>query len=209
MGSYYDIYKALTQSVIDINLDIPIAYENADFDPSDVTDYTTDNAGYSISDTMINVISGEKEIFAGSEISFSGDANKYTVVSGTVGDGVVTIAAPGLLQAIPASITGVTAHIDRFLDITDVSGDKIPIAKDILDEATGIYQLSVYTKSGISVKKSLETVDLIVNEYPFNREFTNGVQTITILSASRNEGRNINGWYIIDISIDYKSDFQR
>ena len=48
---------------------------------------------------------------AGDVISFTGDSNKYVVVSGdnNVADGgSITLATPGLLQAIPASATTIT-----------------------------------------------------------------------------------------------------
>jgi len=93
--------------------------------------------------------------------------------------------------------------------VTDLPAGKDSIAKDILDEARGLYQLSVYTRSGLLPKTALLTVDKIIVGYPFNTKFTSGVQTIVIRESSRSEGRNLNGWYIIDISIEYKSDFTR
>lgn len=69
--------------------------------------YTTNTAGYAVGATQITLITGSGTILAGDTITFAGDSNKY-VVAGALSGGVVTLAAPGLLQAIPASATAVT-----------------------------------------------------------------------------------------------------
>lgn len=73
---------------------------------------TTDNAGYSIGDTVITLASaGTGTIVAGDVITFAGDTNKYVVSSGDadVSDGgTITLAAPGLRKAIAASTTAIT-----------------------------------------------------------------------------------------------------
>lgn len=69
--------------------------------------YTTNTAGYAVGATAITLITGTGTINAGDVITFAGDSNKYVVDSALSG-GVVTIGAPGLLQAIPASATAVT-----------------------------------------------------------------------------------------------------
>jgi len=134
--AYHEIHKALTQSVIDLALGLPIAHENKDFDP---------------------------EVDGGSQ----------------------------------------------FIDLTTLFGEQEVISKDSVDESPGIYQISVYTKSGTSVKSPLITVDLILDNYRHGDTFTNSGQTVFITSASRNVGRNENGWYIIDLSIVFKSDIIR
>lgn len=73
---------------------------------------TTDNAGYAVGATSIDLASaGTGTIIAGDAISFAGDSEKYLVVTGDadVSDGgTIEIAAPGLRQAIPASATAIT-----------------------------------------------------------------------------------------------------
>lgn len=73
---------------------------------------TTDNAGYSIGDTVITLASaGTGTLIAGDCITFNGDSNIYVVESGDsdVSDGgTITLAAPGLKQAIAASTTAIT-----------------------------------------------------------------------------------------------------
>lgn len=136
MSAYQEIHQALTQSVVDLALGIPIAHENVDFDPENVGG-------------------------------------------------------------------------NQFIDLTTLFGEQEVISKDSVDESPGVYQISVYTKSGTSVKTALTTVDTILANYRHGDTFTSGSQTVFILNASRNAGRNENGWYIIDLSINFKSDILR
>lgn len=73
---------------------------------------TTNNAGYAVGATTITLASaGTGTIVAGDTITFAGDTNKYVVASGDTdvsNGGTITLAAPGLLQAIPASATAIT-----------------------------------------------------------------------------------------------------
>ena len=135
--AYYEIHKALTQSLINLGLSATIAHENVDFNPE----------------------------------------------------------------------TDVTGH--QFLDVTLITNDQDSLTKAELDEVTGIYQVSVYTKSGASVKKALQTVDTIMSHYKHNLSIVNGSQTVVVINSGRNAGRNQNGWFIIDVSISFKSDIQR
>lgn len=70
---------------------------------------STNDAGYAIGDTLITLKSaGTGAILAGDFIKFDGDDNFYGVVSGDAdvsGGGTITLAEPGLKQAIPASDT--------------------------------------------------------------------------------------------------------
>lgn len=70
--------------------------------------YTTDASGYAIGSTTINLIAGSGTVKAGDVLAFAGDPNKYIVASGISAPGVVTLAAPGLQQAIPAAATNAT-----------------------------------------------------------------------------------------------------
>tara|TARA_A100000171_G_C2140369_1_gene154933 strand:- start:5134 stop:6294 length:1161 start_codon:yes stop_codon:yes gene_type:complete len=75
---------------------------------------TSDNAGYSIGDTVITLASaGTGTILAGDIISFAGDASgaEYVVESGDAdvsGGGTITLAAPGLRGALAASTQAIT-----------------------------------------------------------------------------------------------------
>ena len=72
------------------------------------TSYTSDTAGYAIGATTVTLISGSGTILAGDVVTFAGDANKYVVAVGTAANGPITLAAPGLKQAIPTSATALT-----------------------------------------------------------------------------------------------------
>lgn len=75
---------------------------------------TTSAAGFAVGATAIALASaGTGTIVAGDVITFAGDANKYVVApaggdTDTSNGGTITIAKPGLLQAIPASATAIT-----------------------------------------------------------------------------------------------------
>lgn len=73
---------------------------------------TTDTAGYAVGATTITLASaGTGAILAGDIITFAGDSEKYVVESGDANvtdGGTITIAAPGLRTAIPASATAIT-----------------------------------------------------------------------------------------------------
>jgi hypothetical protein len=73
---------------------------------------TTNTAGYAVGATVITLASaGTGTFIAGDIVTFAGDANKYVVASGdsdTSNGGTLTIAEPGLRQAIPASATAIT-----------------------------------------------------------------------------------------------------
>lgn len=70
--------------------------------------YTTNTAGYAVGATQITLITGTGTILEGDVVSFAGDPNKYVVAAGVSAPGTITLAAPGLLQAIPTSATAVT-----------------------------------------------------------------------------------------------------
>ena len=73
---------------------------------------TTNAAGYAIGATVITLASaGTGTQLAGDVITFAGDTNQYAVSSGDASaadGGTITLAAPGLLQAIPAAATAIT-----------------------------------------------------------------------------------------------------
>lgn len=73
---------------------------------------TTNAAGYAAGATVITLASaGTGTIIAGDIITFAGDTNKYVVASGDAdvsNGGTITLAAPGLKQAIAAAATNIT-----------------------------------------------------------------------------------------------------
>jgi hypothetical protein len=73
---------------------------------------TTNNAGYAVGATVITLASaGTGTILAGDVITIAGDTNQYVVASGDAdvsNGGTITLAAPGLMQAIPGAATNIT-----------------------------------------------------------------------------------------------------
>lgn len=70
--------------------------------------YTTNTAGYAIGATVITLITGTGTILAGDRVTFAGDTNVYVVEVGLAAPGPITLAKPGLRQAIPGSATALT-----------------------------------------------------------------------------------------------------
>lgn len=73
---------------------------------------TTNTAGYAVGATVITLASaGTGALLAGDAITFAGDTHKYLLASGDAdvsGGGTITLQAPGLRRAIPASATAIT-----------------------------------------------------------------------------------------------------
>ena len=76
------------------------------------TSATTNTAGYAVGATVINLASaGTGTFVAGDSVTFAGDPNQYLLAAGDAdvsNGGSITLAAPGLRQAIPASATAIT-----------------------------------------------------------------------------------------------------
>lgn len=70
--------------------------------------YTSNAAGYAVGATAITLITGSGTVLAGDVVTFAGDVNKYVVATGLAAPGVLTLAAPGLRQALPASAVAMT-----------------------------------------------------------------------------------------------------
>lgn len=127
---------------------------------------TTDNAGYAIGDTVITLASaGTGTILAGDVITFAGDSNQYVVTSGDAdvsGGGTITLAAPGLRQAIAASTTAITVKADYSRNIAlsrdamiavvrqpsmPEEGDRAEDVMTITDQRSGLtFQIAMYTE---------------------------------------------------------------
>ncbi|HRQ13067.1 MAG TPA: P22 phage major capsid protein family protein [Promineifilum sp.] len=125
---------------------------------------TTNAAGYAIGATVITLASaGTGEIKAGDVIQFAGDANKYVVVSGDAdvsGGGTITIAAPGLRRAIPASAQNITVlashevglgfsrnalHLAQRLPALPQEGDAAIDRLTIVDPRSGLpFEVALY-----------------------------------------------------------------
>lgn len=79
---------------------------------------TTNAAGYAVGATVITLASaGTGTSLVGDTIQFAGDVNQYVVASGDAdvsNGGTITLAAPGLLKAIPNAATAITVAATGF-----------------------------------------------------------------------------------------------
>lgn len=116
---------------------------------------TTNNAGYAVGATAITLSSAAVALVKGDVITFNGDTNQYVVaeaVSGT--GGTLTLAAPGLRQAIPAATTAITVvatgprnvAFSRSALYLAARAPAVPAGGDMADDATIVTD----PRSGIS-----------------------------------------------------------
>lgn len=136
MAAYQEIYQALTKSLVDLSLGLPIAYEARNYDP-------------------------EK----------NGD--------------------------------------QQYIRINTLYNDQESLDKSLYDEVTGIFQLSLYSKDSVSIANINSKIDALATYYKHNLKLINNSQCVTIINFGRNGGRNDNGWYLVDLSISFKSDIAR
>ena len=96
--------------------------------------YTTDGGAYAAGSTQV-VVAGSGGLSAGELIKFAGDAAIYTVQAGTAGAGSITLAAPGLQQALPSGATGITVlhSFDRLASGQDGPYDDFSLVVGISD----------------------------------------------------------------------------
>ena len=151
MSAYYEIHKACTQSVIDLALGLPIAYENSNFNPES-------NGG------------------------------------------------------------------DQYLDLTILYNNQEPVNKTSMDDVTGILQITNYSKSGESVKKTYELIDKLRANYTHAKQipygdkktmvnssgkYCAGQQVVNVQNMSVTKRGNIDGWFVTVVSIFFWSDISR
>ena len=112
---------------------------------------TTNTAGYAIGATVITLASaGTGTIKVGDQVLFAGDTNRYGVVSGDAdvsGGGTITLAAPGLRQAIPAAATAITLTANYAANIAFDAGaihlaTRAPVRPDGGDMATDVLTIT-------------------------------------------------------------------
>lgn len=125
---------------------------------------TTNTAGYAVGATVITLASaGTGTILAGDFVTFAGDSRKYQVVSGDAdvsNGGTITLASPGLMQAIPAAATAITVvaastrnlffhrsaiQLATRAPAMPAGGDSADEVMNITDSLSGItYEFAVY-----------------------------------------------------------------
>lgn len=104
----------------------------------------------------------------------------------------------------PETVTGAVFLLESYL-----FDQQSALDKQGLDEVRGIYQVSVYLRSGEPVATINTIIDAIISNYTHNKSFVYNSQKIVIINAGRNGGTFQNGWYAVDVSINFKSDILR
>lgn len=124
---------------------------------------TINNAGYAIGATVLTLASaGTGTVKAGDVVTIAGDTTKYVVASGDTdvsNGGTVTLNAPGLLQAIPASNTLMTIG-NSFMPNVGFSQDAIRLlARPPSKPSVGDLRIDEYLltdpRSGITYEVSV------------------------------------------------------
>jgi len=94
--AYLDIHKALTQSVIDAALGLPIAHENINFDPEAISEYIS-----------INVLYGEQNTVTKTDLD---DVNGFLQISHYVKSG----GSVGVTYNVADAINAFYPHAKQF-----------------------------------------------------------------------------------------------
>lgn len=89
-----------------------------------------------------------------------------------------------------------------FMPVTEESLGKNSTSSD---ESRGIYQVSVYGKDGGGRRLVRSVADQIQSNFPYNRSYTRDNTTVTSMNTNQSSGRNSDGRYIIDVSINWFS----
>lgn len=121
-----------------LGLDVRASAQVKNHTAGDAASATTDNAGYSVGDTVLTLASaGTGAILAGDVITITGDASatKYVVESGDAdvsGGGTITLAAPGLKGDLSAATHAITVETSTARNMV-FSRDAIQLATRIPD----------------------------------------------------------------------------
>lgn len=141
-----------TGELLDIyGMSIKASGANPRFTKGTAAGATTNAAGYAIGATVITLASaGTGTIKQGDVLAFTGDNNRYVVASGDTdvsNGGSITLAAPGLRQAIPAAATGITLAANYAANIAFDAGaihlaTRAPVRPEGGDMATDVLTIT-------------------------------------------------------------------
>lgn len=100
-------------------------------------------------------------------------------------------------------------NLDSFIKINILYSEQFTVTKTKLDDVNGFMQVSLFTKSGSSVRETYNLVDALNTAYPHGSTFTAGDQVANIQNISINKRGNIDGWYTTDFTINFWADLTR
>lgn len=143
-----------------LGFDIGVSGQIEQHEKGGGTGYVTDlAAGYNVGDRAINVDTGTGVVKTGDVVTFAGDDNKYVVESGISGAGELTLARPGLREALADGVamtignnyTGNCAftrdafHLACRVPAVPTGGDAADDRMIVLDPHSGlVYEIAIY-----------------------------------------------------------------
>jgi len=72
------------------------------------------------------------------------------------------------------------------------------------DEHVGIFQINLNFPQGAGVGAAADKADQIREHFQAGARFANGGQEVLIVGCGRAGGRNVGGWFVLPVSIDYR-----
>jgi len=102
-------------------------------------------------------------------------------------------------------------NVDLYLDTYLLPADTESLGKASTDsrEEIGIFQISIRMKTEIGSGKAWDALDLIKDAFPYAAEYTKDGVTVKLGETTSSNGRNINGRFVLDASINWTSYIQR
>ena len=97
----------------------------------------------------------------------------------------------------------------QFLSLFTLFGERISLSKTTLDEVLGVYQVTLkrkIEKNGVNRGGFDSLIDSILGNYRHNDEFIYNDTRVVIINSTRNNARNVDGWWTCDVSINFKAD---
>jgi hypothetical protein len=97
----------------------------------------------------------------------------------------------------------------QFLSLFTLFGERISLSKTTLDEVLGVYQVTLkrkIEKNGVNRGSFDSIIDSILANYRHNDEFVYNATRVVIINSTRNNARNVDGWWTCDVSINFKTD---
>lgn len=104
-----------------------------------------------------------------------------------------------------------TKNIDTYLAdfILPVTTESMMKEAEGSREENGIYQISIFTRADIGRGKIFGIADSIKNVFKYDDEYVFSGTTVQVQESTANQGRNDNGRFVVDVSINWFSYIQR
>ncbi len=102
-------------------------------------------------------------------------------------------------------------NIDLYLAPFVVPVDSLSLMKesDGQFQQNGFYQVSIYGRVNDGWANVYAAADAVRKAFPYNGSYTKGPVTVTSMQSTQNQGRNDEGRFIVDVTIDWFSYIDR